>query len=102
MSASTDSADSGESSASHREDVGGSFDDNDAGHSIDNEEGRHHKKLLFYFASSATQAHYIGSAGVLVSPKDDDNAIKQLGEWIRDQQTMEETITILQQQGWMV
>ena len=24
------------------------------------------------------------------------------GEWLRDQQTMEDTITILQQEGWMV
>lgn len=25
-----------------------------------------------------------------------------VGEWLRDQQTMEDTITILQQEGWMV
>ena len=36
------------------------------------------------------------------SPRDDERAIQKLGEWIRDQQTMEETATILQQQGWMV
>ena len=36
------------------------------------------------------------------SPREDEKAIKKLGEWIRDQQTMEEAITILQQQGWMV
>ena len=36
------------------------------------------------------------------SPRDDEKSIQKLGEWIRDQQTMEETITILQQQGWML
>lgn len=28
-------------------------------------------------------------------------AMEQLGEWLRDQQTMEDTITILQKEGWM-
>ena len=32
----------------------------------------------------------------------DDDGMAKLGEWLRDQQTMEDTITILQQEGWMV
>jgi hypothetical protein len=37
-----------------------------------------------------------------VQSVDDEGAIVKLGEWLRDQQTMEETISILQQEGWMV
>lgn len=33
---------------------------------------------------------------------DDGASIAKLGEWLRDQQTMEDTISILQQEGWMV
>ena len=34
-------------------------------------------------------------------PVDDTSAMKQLGEWLRDQNTMEDTIMILQKEGWM-
>jgi hypothetical protein len=29
-------------------------------------------------------------------------AMESLGAWLRDQQTMEDTITVLQQEGWMI
>lgn len=32
----------------------------------------------------------------------DSSGIAKLGEWLRDQQTMEDTMSILQQEGWMV
>jgi hypothetical protein len=32
---------------------------------------------------------------------DEDLAMEKLGEWLRDQKAMEDTIGILQQEGWM-
>jgi hypothetical protein len=34
--------------------------------------------------------------------KEDQEAMEQLGEWLRDQKTMEDTIAILQSDGWML
>lgn len=34
--------------------------------------------------------------------KEDSEAMEQLGEWLRDQKTMEDTIAILQSDGWML
>ena len=31
-----------------------------------------------------------------------DGSIEKLGEWLRDQETMEDTISILQKEGWMM
>jgi hypothetical protein len=36
------------------------------------------------------------------SDDNDDKAMVKLSEWVRDQNTMEETISILQEEGWMV
>ena len=38
---------------------------------------------------------------VALSSYDDAKAMEKLGEWLRDQQVMEETMTILQKEGWM-
>lgn len=36
------------------------------------------------------------------SKQEDSEAMEQLGEWLRDQKTMEDTIAILQSDGWML
>jgi hypothetical protein len=36
------------------------------------------------------------------SKQEDAEAMEQLGEWLRDQKTMEDTIAILQSDGWML
>jgi len=41
------------------------------------------------------------SATSLGRSQDDDRAMERLGEWLRDQLTMEQTINILQDEGWM-
>jgi len=50
---------------------------------------------------SAEAATGGGGGGGGSSGSDDALAMKQLGEWLRDQNTMEDTITILQKEGWM-
>lgn len=39
---------------------------------------------------------------VETSKQEDAEAMEQLGEWLRDQKTMEDTIAILQSDGWML
>jgi len=36
------------------------------------------------------------------APVGADEGIEKLGEWLRDQETMEDTISILQEEGWML
>jgi hypothetical protein len=40
---------------------------------------------------SAAQAQY----------EDDVGAVARLGDWLREQQTMEDALVLLQQEGWM-
>jgi hypothetical protein len=46
-------------------------------------------------------SHPEESAGRPSGSPRDERAMERLGEWLRDQLTMEQTIHILQDQGWM-
>ena len=53
--------------------------------------------------SARSSRSFLGSSPttVAVTSYDDAKAMEKLGEWLRDQQVMEETMTILQKEGWM-
>lgn len=53
-------------------------------------------------AASTPQKNYIFNNPSADEIKEDTLAMEELGEWLRDQQTMEDTIEILQKDGWML